>query len=256
MLSSRQILSDKIKLEPRYLTKTFKDEILNRLKQKVEGICSKHGFIVKDTIEIYKVNPGEIELASLCGNIVYNVYFYADVCNPLIGSTIKSAKVVNLNRLGILAEASISQQKFTGSVVEIIVAKNSVKITSDIDLDKIKIGDEINVEVVGKRFSIGDRKVSVIGRIVKDADNKEPRYKTAYKTDKVDDVEEEELDELVPEEEEEEEEVEEEDADEEDDEEEPVEDNDEPEADDEFFSDDIEDDASGGGGLSEASSDV
>jgi DNA-directed RNA polymerase subunit E'/Rpb7 len=176
----RTLLKEKIKIEPRYLTKSFKDEILNRLKLKVEGICSKHGYISKNSIELYKVVPGVIEIASLNGNILYDVYFYGEVCNPLIGSIIKSAKVVNLNRFGILAEVRASAKE--GSILEIIIAKNSVNIVSEIDLDKIQIGDDVNIEVIGKRFNIGDRKISVIGKTIKDnVVKKEPRYKTITK---------------------------------------------------------------------------
>lgn len=176
----RTLLKERIKIEPKYLTKSFKDEILNRLKLKVEGICSKHGYISKNSIELYKVVPGVIEIASLNGNILYDVYFYGEVCNPLIGSIIKSAKVVNLNRFGILAEVRASSRE--GSILEIIIAKNSVNIVSEIDLDKIQIGDDVNIEVIGKRFNIGDRKISVIGKTIKDnVVKKEPRYKTAVK---------------------------------------------------------------------------
>lgn len=243
MLCNKVLLKETIKLEPRYLVKSFKDEILHRLKQKVEGICTKHGYIKKGSVELYKVTPGVIELVSLCGNILYEVFFYADVCNPLIGSVIKSAKVVNLNRLGILAEVHVSDDKFSGSVIEIIIAKNSVNIISDIDLDKIKVGDEINVEVVGKKFNINDKKVSVIGRIVKEV--KEPRYKTAYKVDAEED-EEEYLDEVVEVEEDEEEEAEAEaEEDEEVEAEVEAEEDEEVEEDDEFFSEDFEEHSAG-----------
>jgi DNA-directed RNA polymerase subunit E'/Rpb7 len=175
-LLARTLLKERIKLEPRYLTANFRDELLNRLKLKVEGICTKHGFISKNSIDIYKVAPGIVEIASLNGNVVYDVYFYGNVCNPLIGSIIKSVKVVNLNRFGILAEARFAGDKYASSILEIIIAKNSVNIVSEIDLESIKIDDDINIEVVGKKFNIGDRKISVIGKIVKDI-KKEPKYK-------------------------------------------------------------------------------
>ena len=255
MLSSRVLIKENIKLEPCYLTTKFKDEILHRLKQKVEGICSKHGYIKQGSIELHKVTPGIIELVSLSGNILYEVYFYADVCNPLIGSIIKSAKVINLNRLGILAESYVGEDKFSSSIIEIIVAKNSVNIISDVDLEKIKLGDEINVEVIGKRFNIGDKKVSVIGRIVKDI--QEPRYKNAYKLDHNEELEDDvDIIEEVYEEEEDEEEVEpEEEAEVEEEADDEVEAEVEAE-DDEFFSEDDDFEESAGGFSDDGPSDV
>jgi DNA-directed RNA polymerase subunit E'/Rpb7 len=158
----RMLLTDKIKLEPAFLSKRYKDEVLRRLKLKLEGICSRHGFIKPNSIEIYKVCMGKVELVSLNGNVLFDVSFYADICNPLIGSVIKS-KVMNVNKFGILAEAE--------GVVEIIIAKNSVGIQSEVDLNKIRIGDEVLVEVVGKKFELNDKKIALIGRVVKDVKN-------------------------------------------------------------------------------------
>ncbi len=154
-------LNEKIKLEPAFISKGYKDEILKRLKAKVEGICTRHGYIKPDSIEIYKVGTGRVELIGLNGNTQFDVYFFADVCNPLLGSIIK-CKVSNINKFGILAEA--------GNILEAIVAKNSVSIQSDIDLDKVRIGDEVFVEVLGKKYELNDKKISLIARIVRSPD--------------------------------------------------------------------------------------
>lgn len=155
----RVMLNDRVKIEPRYLSKDFRKYILQKLKSNIEGICSKHGFVREDSIEIYKVAPGNIELVGLNGSIVFDVYFYAEVCNPLIGNVIK-ATVSNVNKFGILAEA--------GGILEIIIAKNSVNIVHDnvVDLETIKIGDSVFVEVVGKKFELNDKKISIVGKIV------------------------------------------------------------------------------------------
>ena len=163
-LCSKVLIKERIKLEPQYLTHDFQKELNHRLRQKVEGQCTKHGYIRKGSIDIYKIIPGKVELVGLNGFTVYDIYFYADVCNPLIGSVI--------NRFGILADVKLSEGNHVNSVIEIIVAKNSVNIVSEIDLENIKVGDEINVEVVGKKFNLGDKRISVIGRIVKEPSSK------------------------------------------------------------------------------------
>lgn len=154
-------LNEKIKLEPAFISKGYKDEILKRLKAKVEGICTRHGYIKPDSIEVYKIGTGRVELIGLNGNTQFDVYFFADVCNPLVGSIIK-CKVSNVNKFGILAEA--------GNIIEAIVAKNSVSIQSEIDLDKVRIGDEVFIEVLGKKYELNDKKISLIARIVRSPD--------------------------------------------------------------------------------------
>lgn len=158
----RMQLCEKIKLEPAFISSSYKDEVLKRLKAKVEGICTKHGYIRPDSIEIYKVCSGRVELIGLNGSTVFDVYFWADVCNPLLGSILK-CRVTNINKFGILVEA--------GNIIEAIVAKNSVSIQSDVDLEKVRIGDEVMIEVVGKKYELNDKKISLIARIVRNKDN-------------------------------------------------------------------------------------
>lgn len=157
-----------IKLEPRSISKSFKTEILQRLRTKVEGLCSKHGYIKKDSVEIHKIAPGSVELISLCGNVVYDVYFHAEVCNPLLGSVVK-ANITNINRFGILAEAGYADNGSYQSVIEIIIAKNSINIQSDVNLEELKIGQEIRVEIIGRKFELGEAKISAVGRVIKEA---------------------------------------------------------------------------------------
>jgi DNA-directed RNA polymerase subunit E'/Rpb7 len=153
------LLTERVKLEPSFLHKQFREEVVRRLKIKVEGVCSRHGYIRPDSIEVHKICTGKVELVGLNGNTEFDIVFYADVCNPMLGSVIK-CRVSNINKFGILAEAE--------NVIETIIAKNSVNIQSDIDLDKIRIGDEIMVEVVGKKYELNEKKISLIGRVVKD----------------------------------------------------------------------------------------
>jgi DNA-directed RNA polymerase subunit E'/Rpb7 len=172
----RMQLIEKIKLEPAFISSSYRNEVLKRLKAKVEGICTKHGYIRTDSVEIHKVCSGRVELIGLNGSTVFDVYFWADVCNPLLGSVLK-CRVSNINKFGILVEA--------GNIIEAIVAKNSVSIQSDVDLEKVRIGDDVMVEVVGKKYELNDKKISLIARIVK---NKEEiktysMKKSAYEAD-------------------------------------------------------------------------
>lgn len=174
----RTLLNDKVKIEPKMLSREFRKNLLNKLKSSVEGVCSKHGYVKTGSIELYKVSPGSVDLTGLNGYIIFDVYYWAEVCNPMIGNVIK-ATVMNVNKFGILADAM--------NILEIIIAKNSVSITHEttMDIDQIKIGDSVTVEIIGKKFELNDKKISIIGKIVsedkkvhskKDEDNKEDEY--------------------------------------------------------------------------------
>jgi DNA-directed RNA polymerase subunit E'/Rpb7 len=175
---TRVLVNDYIKLHPKKTNKNTPAIILEKLKEKVEGKCTKHGYIKVDSVEIYKITPGRVELAGLNGFTQYLVYFYAEVCNPLVGSLIK-CNVVNSNKFGILAEAGFYSNSRFVNVLEIIIAKNSVNIVSDVDLEKINIGDEIIVEVLGKKFELEKNTLSIVGRVVKDVDSSSKKKKKA-----------------------------------------------------------------------------
>jgi DNA-directed RNA polymerase subunit E'/Rpb7 len=169
----RVLLNDKIKLEPKYMSRNFKNELSKRLTDRLEGKCTRHGYVRKGSIEIYKVTPGIVEMISLNGNIQYDIYFHAEVCNPMLGSIVK-AKVSNINKFGILAEAGYNDPETNEylNILEIIIAKNSVNIVSDVNLEEVKIGDEVRVEIMGKKYELNDKQISVVGRIVAEAVNK------------------------------------------------------------------------------------
>jgi len=160
----RMLLCEKVKLEPAFLSTQYKDEVLRRLKAKVEGVCTRHGYVKPGSIEVHKICIGKVEMIGLNGMTQYDVYFHADICNPLLGSTIR-CRVANFNKFGILAEAE--------SVIEAVIPKNSIDIHSDVDLEKVRIGDDIIIEVVGKKYELNDKKMCLVGRIVQDKSIKE-----------------------------------------------------------------------------------
>ena len=183
----RTLLNDKIKIEPKYISKDFRTHIFNKLKKSVEGVCTQHGYIKEGSVELYKVSPGTIDLVGLNGYVLFDTYYYADVCNPMRGNVVK-ATVMNVNKFGILADVM--------GILEIVIAKNSVNIVHDnnVDLEKIKIGDSIMIEVMGNKYELFDKKISVVGRVVSDGKDVSQR-KRGDDNVKVDDEEE---DDLIP----------------------------------------------------------
>lgn len=164
-------LIDVVKLAPKYAGPKFQDVVMEKLVEKLEGKCTYHGYIKKGSINILKIMPGKIENVALNGNIMYNVSFTAEVCNPLVGSIIR-CRVANTNKFGILADAGFYNNTDYVNVLEVIVAKNSVNMASDIDLEKIRIDDSIMIEVMGKKYQLNDTKISIVGRVVNDEKKK------------------------------------------------------------------------------------
>ena len=52
------------------------------------------------------------------------------------------------------------------AILEVIIPKISAGIKSDIDLTKLNIGDEVYVEIYGKKFILYDKFISIIGKAI------------------------------------------------------------------------------------------
>ena len=150
-------------LTPNELNKTFENTILTKIKTTLENSCSKHGYIKRDSIKIIKRSPGYIKESHFNGNIAYDLNCIAEICNPAQDSIVKCI-VKAKNNLGLLAIGKYEDM----AILEVIIPKISSGILSDVNIDNINIGDEINVIVCGKKFTLYDKMISIIGKIIKD----------------------------------------------------------------------------------------
>lgn len=157
----KSLLTDKVKLLPSQLDKHIRRHILKLLQKKFEGICSNHGYILRESIEIYKVSFGSILAVSLNGYVEYKVQFYADVCNPTINSVVHS-RIVNANKFGYLAHTGIKEEGGVFEpILEIILPRNTIPSNQE-----VTVGEEVWCEVVGKKYELGDHRICIIGKLV------------------------------------------------------------------------------------------
>lgn len=161
----KSLLRDKVKIKPANLTPDIENVILQILRDKYEGRCSYHGYVRSGSIVIDKCSTGYVQAFSLNGDVIYNVSYFAEVCNPAIGLTVP-VKVVNMNKFGILAEAYSRAKGLSTPVLEVIIAKSMINIENEVPLDTVNVGDIINIEIIGKKFELNDKKISVVGRTV------------------------------------------------------------------------------------------
>jgi DNA-directed RNA polymerase subunit E'/Rpb7 len=152
-------------LSPAELDARYQERLEEKLKKTYEGICTKHGFIKPGSIEIVKKSPGTFIKEYFNGFIKFELQCRAETCNPVQGSVV-SAVIKNKNQLGILAESSLDDLP----ILDIIVPIKTAGIISQVSLDTLQIGDTISVEVMGKKFQMTDRKISVIGRVIQQAE--------------------------------------------------------------------------------------
>ena len=142
-------------IEPKYINNQINDYILKRLKENYEGKCLKYGYIKPNSIKIIKRSIGTVLASHFNGNILFNMVFSVDVCNPLEGAII-DIQVKNINKMGILGDVPEEDE----SPLNILLARQH-----HIDNERfqnLKIGEIIQCKIVGKRFEYGDNQISVI----------------------------------------------------------------------------------------------
>ena len=154
-----------VQLSAEEIDSNYQERILDKLKEKYEGKCSKFGFIKPDTLQIFKRSYGSFIKEHFNGFIKYEIICKAEVCNPIQGSIIQ-AVIRNKNQMGILAESSIELNDNKIPILDIIIPIRSVGIISEVNLDNLQIDNVIKIEVVGKKYQLNDKKISIIGRVI------------------------------------------------------------------------------------------
>jgi len=150
-------INKSLSIEPKYINNQINDYILTNLKQKFEGKCLKYGYIKPNSIKIIKRSIGNVLSSHFNGNILYNIVFSVDVCNPLEGAII-DVQVKNINKMGILADTSDKE-----SPLNILLARQH-HIENE-TFSNLKIGEAIQCKIIGKRFEYGDNQISVIATL-------------------------------------------------------------------------------------------
>jgi DNA-directed RNA polymerase subunit E'/Rpb7 len=153
-------------LLPVELNNDFDKTIITKVRNTLENSCSKHGYIKKDSIKIIKRSAGYIKEAHLNGNIAYDLSCIAEICNPVQDSIIKCV-VKAKNNLGLRAIGMYEDM----AILEVIIPRITSGIQSEINIDDVNIGDSVNVLVCGKKFTLYDKMISIVGKIIKDKNN-------------------------------------------------------------------------------------
>ena len=121
-----------------------------------EGKCIVEGFVKSGTTKIITYSSGLVQGV----NVIFEVAFECSVCFPVEGTLI-SCVAKNITKAGIRAESTES----VPSPVVVFIARdhhyNSAQFAT------VKPEDRFNVRVIGQRFELNDKYVSVIGELVK-----------------------------------------------------------------------------------------
>jgi DNA-directed RNA polymerase subunit E'/Rpb7 len=151
-LFERRELSKKVHIHSKYLQKNMQASILAQLKMNFEGKCSPEGFIQPNSVTIVDYSLGRTNYIK--GGVDYDVQFQADVCMPHTGQRFK-APVVIRSKVGIHAETP---------PIKVLVPRD-LHIGNE-EFENVKVGEEIEFEVIGSQFKQQDKEIVVVARLL------------------------------------------------------------------------------------------
>lgn len=160
---SRCLITRNIVVPITAIGKNIKETIEENIKIQFEGKCVVEGYIKPNSSKIITHSSGLV----IRGNIIsFEVVFECEVCFPVEGMII-SCITKNITKAGIRAESSSD----VPSPVVVFIAKDHHHTNNY--FNEIKEGDNINVKVIGQRFELNDKYISIIGEVIKPKVEKE-----------------------------------------------------------------------------------
>ena len=157
---SRGLITRKIVLPINTIGKNIKEVIEQNIQNTFEGKCVAEGYIKPESSKIISYSTGTIDRGNYAS---FEIVFECDVCLPVEGMLIQCV-AKNITKAGIRAE---SANEFPSPVIVFIAKDHHYNVANFAD---IKEGDKITARVIGQRFELNDKYISIIGELVKEKD--------------------------------------------------------------------------------------
>lgn len=137
-----------------------KQYIEKKLSNELEGKCIIEGFVEQNSLKIISYSSGKLQ----GNNIVFDVVIECNICSPVEGMHIQ-AIAKNITQAGIRAEV----EKDPSPVIIYISRDHHYEMEY---FNKIKEGDKINTRVIGIRYELNDKYISIMSELMEDKQEK------------------------------------------------------------------------------------
>jgi DNA-directed RNA polymerase subunit E'/Rpb7 len=168
---SRCMLTRKIVLPISTIGKTLKENIEENIKNIFEGKCVVEGYVKPHSSKILTYSSGIIQRGN---KVLFEVVFECDVCFPVEGMIIPCV-AKNITKAGIRAE---SANDVPSPIIVFLAKDHHFNLAQ---FAEVQEGDKINVRVIGQRFELNDKYISIIAELVKE---KEMPLQVAFQKEK------------------------------------------------------------------------
>jgi len=152
---ARNMISTKVHLKMSEVGDYTKQNLENKIKQRIEGKCIPEGFVEPRNIKIITYSSGVIKM----NMVEFQVVFECSICNPVEGQIVECT-TKSITKAGIHAEV------VTGQIVpmKIFIARDHNYANSQ--FGDIKENEQIKVRIIGKRFELNDPYIVAIASLI------------------------------------------------------------------------------------------
>lgn len=155
------VFEEKVSLTPLDLRQTIAspqaldDILLNKLKEKLEGRCSRHGYVVPASLQLLSRSLGVAEKGRFTADFLYVLKAQGIVYNPPEGLQVEG-EVLQKNKMGLY-----------------VILNDAIRIMIPRDLhigikafDEVEVGQRIQIEIKKSRFQTNDTHILSIGQFL------------------------------------------------------------------------------------------
>jgi hypothetical protein len=153
-LYSQLLITRTVPISIANIGNTIKETLQKVIATQIEGKCIVEGYIKPRSVEVITFSSGLV----MGFNVIFEVVIQCDVCSPVEGMHVKCI-AKHINKAGIRAEINESP-----SPVVIFIARDH-NYASPL-FAEVKENDEIKVRVIGQRFELNDKYISIIAEII------------------------------------------------------------------------------------------
>ncbi len=165
------VFDHSVKVLAKHIGNNLSDLLVQRTRIDLEGKCGPQGYVLPGSIKIIHIGKGELIDIDFGKSYLFNMKIKCEICNPLPGLRFKAIVQAN-NKIGILAEGGFFDN--LGNLVpvlEVVVIKETVMLQNEVPTEDLVIGDEVNIEVLGRVYELNDTRVRAFGRTVLNIDD-------------------------------------------------------------------------------------
>tara|TARA_Y100001958_G_scaffold159682_1_gene162418 strand:- start:2167 stop:2685 length:519 start_codon:yes stop_codon:yes gene_type:complete len=163
-----ELLDITINIDIKDINKNINEIIINKIKNRIEGVCIDNGFIIKNSVNIVNKSIGKIINVNNKSFIEYNIKYSSKLLSPKKDNII-NCYIDNINKLGIIAYIKLSEivdieddsdSDLNSSPFIIIIPEKEID-----DITKYNIGDNLDIKVVATRIKYQSDKIQIIAEI-------------------------------------------------------------------------------------------